>query len=155
LILWVTDGDLWPSCHRQQAIVLKNFCFEKITIRNIVILGRWIEARLMRQDGGRDRPCEAQRSNRRRTDSRGNGIVLVAGATSVIGPETGSGLKRAPMPGGLAIRVHYASLGPQARTANPLKRLSRRQKRTFRAGRAISRQFLPTRSAATNGVPTC
>ena len=62
--------------------------FEKIEIRDIVVLSRWIKARLMRRDGGRDKPCARGWRHVRDKD-----------------PKTGSGLKRTPMPGGLAIRV--------------------------------------------------
>ena len=61
----------------------------------------------MRRDGGRDKPCAAKLTLKLTKDAFASkpGIEPVAGATSVIGPETGSGLKRTPMPDDLANRV--------------------------------------------------
>ena len=107
--------------------------------RDIVSLSRRIEARRMRRDSGRDRPCAAHVTlNRRRTHSRGNPHRLSgrSGRTALSKQFAAADRKwRSPSVRRQAIRSIIQ--GGDKRDSKSLKRLNRRrQKRESRPRRA-------------------
>ena len=82
----------------------------------------------MRRDGGRDKPCAAKLTLKLTKDAFASkpGIEPVAGATSVIGPETGSGSGGRTCRAVSGIRALLAPPGRTERTA---------QRKQFAAGR--------------------